>query len=53
MTKSQKILDTTKVIKSQRQPKNLKKKYSSLLHSTNTQHMESQNARIKDVEYVI
>ena len=43
------ILDSTEVIKSQRQPKNLKK-YSVLLHS---QHHELENAKTTDVEYVI
>ena len=46
------ILDTTKIIKSQRQPK-IWKEYSPLLHSEKTQHKELTNAIINDVKYVI
>ena len=46
MTKIKETRDTTKVIKSQRQPKNLKK-HSPLLHSEKTQHKVLPNARKK------
>ena len=51
--KIKEILDTTKIMKSQRQPQNLKE-YSRLLHSKKkTQHEEWPSAIIKDVKYVI
>ena len=50
--KIKEILDTTKIIKSQRQPKILKE-YSPLLHSEKTQHKELPNAIINDAKYVI
>ena len=49
--KIKEVLDTTKVIKNQILPKVLKE-YSPLLHTGNTQHIESQNVRIKDMEYL-
>ena len=45
------ILDPPKIIKSQRQPKNMK--YSPLLHSKKTQHMQLLNTKINDEKYVI
>ena len=50
--KIKEILDTTKVIKSLRQPKNLKR-ILTLLNSGKTQHKELPNAKIKDEVYVI
>ena len=50
--KIKEIQDTTKIIKSQRQPKNLKK---ILMSSTfgKTQHRELPNEKINDAKYVI
>ena len=52
MTKSKKYSTQQKLLKARDNPK-IFKKYSPLLHLGNAQHMESQNARIKDVEYAI
>ena len=46
------ILNTTKVIKSQKQPKILKG-YSPLLHSEKTQYKGLPNAIINDVKNII
>ena len=46
--KIKEILDTTKIVKSQRQPKNLKR-----IHSEKTQHKEVVNAIINNAKYVI
>ena len=47
-----KRLNITKIIKSKQQPKILKHILTHL-NLKNTQHMESQNAKIKDLDYVI
>ena len=51
--KIKKILDTTKIIKSQRQPKNQKRILTSSTFEKKTQHKELPNAKINDVKYVI
>ena len=48
--KIKEMLDTAKIIKSQRQPKNLKRILTS---STKTQHKELPNGKINDPKYVI
>ena len=50
--KIKEILDTTKIIINQRQPKNLKR-ISPLLHLEKTQHKRLPNAVISGVKYVI
>ena len=50
--KIKEILDTTKIIKNQRQPQNLKR-ISPLLHSEKTQHKELLNAIINYSKFVI
>ena len=50
--KIKEILDTTKIIKSQRQQKILKE-YSPLLHLEKTQHKELPNVIINDTKYVV
>ena len=50
--KIKEILDTTKIIKSQRQPKNLKKILTSSTFGK-TQPKELPNAEINDEKYVI
>ena len=52
MTKSKKYLIQQKLLKARDNPK-IFKKYSAFLHSGNTLDVESQDAKIKDVEYVI
>ena len=52
MKKIKEIVDTTEVIIRQRQPHNLLKKYSPLLHLRKTQYKEFTNVRIKDMTYV-
>ena len=50
--KIKEILDTTKIIKSQRQPQNLKRLLTSL-HPEKTHHNELPNAIINDAKYDI
>ena len=47
------ILDTTKIIKSQRQHKHLKRILTSYTFGKKTQHKELPNAKINDEKYVI
>ena len=51
--KIKKILATTKIIKSQRQSKNLKRILTSSTFKDNTTHMGLPNAIINDEKYVI
>ena len=51
--KIKEILDTTKIIKSQRQPKNLKRILTSSTFGENTTLKDLSNAKINDVKYVI
>ena len=51
--KIKEILDTTKIIKSHRQPKNLLKKYSLLPISGNNTLMGSINVKNKNAEFAI
>ena len=49
----QEIQGTTKIIKRKRQPKHIKKKFSSLRHSEKAQYKRLPNAIMNNAKYVM